>query len=126
MAEAFNKYFYSTFTHAPEVPLDAFTPPDDRILVLDSLVLCEDEVYNVLLNIDPSKALGSDGLPTILLKTCARELTPLCALLNLSLAEGKIPTKWKDALVIPVHEKGKKEDVTNHTPISLLCIVSKV
>ena len=59
MAEAFNKYFYSTFTHAPEVPLDAFTSPDDRILVLDSLVLCEDEVYNVLLNIDPSKALGS-------------------------------------------------------------------
>ena len=126
MAEAFNKYFYSTFTHAPEVPLDAFTPPDDRILVLNSLVLCKDEVYNVLLNIDPSKALGSDGLPTILLKTCARELTPLCALLNLSLAEGKVPTKWKDALVIPVHEKGKKEDVTNHTPISLLCIVSKV
>ena len=24
MAEAFNKYFYSTFTHAPEVPLDAY------------------------------------------------------------------------------------------------------
>ena len=65
--------------------------------VLDSVVLCEDEVYNVLLNIDPSKALGPDGLPTILLKTCARELTPShCALLNLSLAEGKLPTKWED------------------------------
>ena len=90
-------------------------------------MLCEDEVYNVLLNIDPSKALGPDGLPTILLKTCARELTPShCALLNLSLAEGKLPTKWKDALVIPVHEKGKKEDVTNYKPISLLCVVSKV
>ena len=90
-------------------------------------MLCEDEVYNVLLNIDPSKAFGPDGLPTILLKTCARELTPShCALLNLSLAEGKLPTKWKDALVIPVHEKGKKEDVTNYKPISLLCVVSKV
>ena len=90
-------------------------------------MLCEDEVYNVLWNIDPNKALGPDGLPTILLKTCARELTPShCALLNLSLAEGKLPTKWKDALVIPVHEKGKKEDVTNYKPISLLCVVSKV
>ena len=127
MAEAFNKYFYSTFTHAPEVPLDAFTPPDDRMPVLDSLVLCEDEVYKVLLNLDPSKALGPDGRPTIVLKTCGRELTPsLCALFNSSLAEGKLPTEWKDALVVLVHKKGTKEDVTNHRPISLLCVVSKV
>lgn len=75
--------------------------------VLNSLVLREDEVYNVLLNIDPSKALGSDGLSTILLKTCARELTPsLCALLNLSLVEDKLPTKWRDALVFLSHERG--------------------
>ena len=127
MAEAFNKYFYSTFTHAPEVPLDAFTPSDDRMPVLDSLVLCEDKVHKVLLNLDPSKAPGPDGLPTIVLKTCARKLTPsLCPLFNLSLAEGKLPTEEKDALVVPVHQKGKKEDVTNYRPIPLLCVVSKV
>ena len=79
MAEAFNKYFYCTFTHAPEVPLDAFTPPNDRMPVLDSLVLCQDEVHKVLLNLDPSKAPGPDGLPTIVLKTCARDLTPSLA-----------------------------------------------
>ena len=39
MAEVFNKYFYSTFTHAPEVPLNAFTPPDEGMPVLDSLVV---------------------------------------------------------------------------------------
>ena len=86
--------------------------------VLDSLVLCEDDVYKVLLNLDPSKAPAPDGLPTMVLMTCARELTPsLCALFNLSLAEGKLPTEWKDALVVPVHKKGKKEDVTNYRPI---------
>ena len=127
MAEAFNKYFYSTLTHAPEEPLDAFTPPDSRMPVLDSLVLCGDDVYKVLLNLDPSKAPGPDGLPTMVLRTCARELTPsLCALFNLSLAEGKLPTEWKDALVVPVHKKGKKEDVTNYRPIPLLCVVYKV
>ena len=125
MEEAFNKYFYSTFMHASEVPLDAFTPPDGRMPILDSLVLCEDEVYKVLLNLDPSKAPDHDVFPTIVLKTCARELTPsLCALFNLSLAEGKLPPEWKDALVFRVHKKGKKEDVTNYRPISLLCIVS--
>ena len=62
-----------------------------------------------------------------MLKSCARELTPsLCGLFNSSLAEGKLPTEWKDALVVLVHKKGKKEDVTNYRPISLLCVVSKV
>ena len=105
---------------APEVALDAFTPPEEGMPVLDSLVLCQEKVYKVLLNWDWSKAQGPDGLPTIVLKTCARELTPsLCALFNLSLAEGKLPTEWKDALVVPVHKKGKKEDVTISTDPSL-------
>ena len=74
----------------------------------------------MLLNLNPSKAPALAVLiPTIVLKSCARELTPsLCALFNLSLAEGKLPTEWKD--------KGKKEDVTNYRSISLLCVVSKV
>ena len=66
-------------------------------------------------------------LPTIVLKSCARELTPsLCGLFNSSLADGKLPTEWKDALVVLVHKKGNEEDVTNYRPISLLCVVSKV
>ena len=84
-------------------------------------------VYKELLNLTPSKAPGPGGLPTIVLTTSARELSPsLCALFNLSLAEGQLPTEWKDALVVPVHKNGKKEDVTNYRPISLLCVVSKV
>ena len=114
IAEAFNKYLSSTFTHAPEIPIDAFTPLDEGMPVLDSLVLCEDEVYKVLLNLNPSKAPGPGGLPTIAPKSCARELTPsLCVLFNLSLAERKLPTEWEDALVVLVLKKGKKEDVTN-------------
>ena len=76
--------------------------------VLDCLVLCEDEIHKVLLNLNPSKAPGPGGLPTIVLKSCARELT----LSVFSLGEGKLATEWKDALVVLVHNKGKKEDVT--------------
>ena len=60
-------------------------------------------------------------------KSCAREISPsLCALLNLSLAEGKLPIEWIDTLVVPVLKKGKKEEVATYSPISLLCVVSKV
>ena len=127
MAEAFNKYFSSTFTYAPEIPLDAFTPLDEGDVRPWQLGVCEDEVYKGLLNLNLSKAPGPGGLPTIVLKSCARELTPsLCGLFNSSLAEDKLATEWKDALVVLVHKKGKKEDVTNYRPISLLCVVSKV
>ena len=85
------------------------------------------EVYKVLLNLNPSKAPGPGGLPAIVLKSCARELTPsFCEFFNSSLAEDKLPTEWKDALVVLVHKKGKKEDVTNYRSIALLCVVSKV
>ena len=108
MAEDFNKYFSSTSTHAPEIPLDAFTPLDEGMPVLDSLVLCEDEAYKGLLNLNPSKAPGLGGFPTIVLKSSVRELTPsLCGLFNSSLAKDKLATEWKDALVVLVHNKGK-------------------
>ena len=57
-----------------------FMPPDEGMPVLDSLVLFEDEVYKGLLNLDPSKVPGPGGLPTIELKTCAREPHLLVAL----------------------------------------------
>ena len=121
MAEAFNKYFYSTFMHAPEVPLDAFPPPGDRMPVLDSLVLCEDEVYKVLLNLDPSKAPGPDGLPTIVLKTCARELTPsLCALFALFNLSLNYPPNGKTPLSIPFIRKEKRRTLLTTDP-SLCC-----
>ena len=107
---------------APDVPLDAFTPPDEGMPVLVNLVLCEDKVYKVLLNLAPSKAPGPDGLPTIVLKTSARELSSsLCALFNLSLAEGQLPTEWKDALVVPVHKNQAKRRTLLTTDPSLSC-----
>ena len=121
MAEAFNKYFYSTFTHAPEVPLDALTPPDGRMPVLDSLVLCQDEVYKVLLNLDPSKASGPDGLPTIVLKTCARDLTPsLAPSLIYLLWRVNYPPNGKTPLSSPFIRKEKRRTLLT-TDLSLYC-----
>ena len=68
----------------------------------------------MLLNLNPTKAPGPGRLPTIAPTSCARELTASpYVLFNLSLAEGKLPTEWEDALVVLVLKKGKKEDVTN-------------
>jgi hypothetical protein len=43
-----------------------------------------------------------------------------------SLAEGEIPSDWRDAHIVPVFKKGKKHLPSNYRPISLTSIVCKV
>ena len=53
-------------------------------------------------------------------------LTPsLHYLFNKSLRLTQIPTEWKLAKVISLHEKGKEDHLENYRPISLLSIVIK-
>ena len=41
-------------------------------------------------------------------------------LFNRSIADGKVPSGWKNASVIIVHKKGDTPDIKNYRPISLL------
>ena len=42
------------------------------------------------------------------------------------LKEGKFPSDWKKAHVVPVHKKGDKQCLKNYRPISLLPTCSKI
>ena len=81
-----------------------------------------------LVNLDPNKASGCDGINPKLLKYCSTSSTePIFHLFKLSLnVEYKIPDEWKVHKITPVPKKGNLYDVTNYRPISLLCIISKV
>ena len=82
------------------------------------------EVEAVLKSLDPNKATGPDEIPARILKETATTIAPsLCKLLNRSLGEGYIPSRWKLANAVPAY---KKDHVENYRPISLLCIISKV
>ena len=50
----------------------------------------------------------------------------ISTLVNASLAEGTVPTQLKLAKVVPIHKSGKRTDVTNYRPISLLSAFSKI
>ena len=113
--------------HATQVLTPAGLVGNPPLWILFTLISLELESGTQTHHRGLTRRFNINVLLTIVLKTCARELTRyLCALFNLSFAEGKLPTEWKDGLVVPVHRKGKKEDVTNYRPISLLCVVSKV
>ena len=99
-------------------------PREEVMPVIEHFSLCENEVYKVPWKLDPRKATGPDSFPTIVKVVLLQGISPsLCALFNLSLAEGKLPMKWKDSLVVPVFEKGKKKDVALTTDPSLYCVL---
>ena len=94
---------------------------------LQSIDISETEVYNALISLDPSKALGIDGIGPKILKNCSESLfQPLCHLFNLSLSSSIIPIEWKIHRIIPIFKSGDRSSISNYRPISLLCNVSKV
>ena len=85
------------------------------------------DTLELLLSVDPSKAMGSDQLPGIVLRQCAAELAPsLTIIFNMSLRSGKVPHIWKVSYVSPLFKSGDSSEPRNYRPISLLPIVSRL
>ena len=41
---------------------------------------------------------------------------------NKSLKEGVVPKSWKEAEVVPIFKKGKRDDPGNYRPVSLTSV----
>ena len=69
-----------------------------------------EEIYKILINIDPNKAYGIDEIPEKFLKDGAELLTePLCEIINLSLIS-KFLLMSKTAKVKPLYKKDKNNE----------------
>jgi hypothetical protein len=80
-----------------------------------------------LKNINTSKAIGPDTIPSIFLKNCANELVDgLSDIFQYSLNHGELPNDWRDANVSPVFKKGDRHLVENYKPVSLTSVTSKI
>ena len=122
-AELFNEYFSHQFSGQSKYDLDFDCSGNSFIELYFEI----DEVYQILKELNPSKAAGPDGIHGNVLKNCARSLAyPLSILFNLSYVTGCIPPDWKLASVVPVFKKGDKKSVENYRPISLTSLVMKV
>ncbi|KAL7637445.1 UNVERIFIED_CONTAM: hypothetical protein RMT77_012173 [Armadillidium vulgare] len=85
------------------------------------------DVTSALSELNTKKAYGPDGIPPVVLKTCASELAPcLSKLFRLCLSTSTFPSCWKSALIQPVPKKGDPSQPSNYRPISLTSILSKV
>jgi len=127
-AALFNNYFAEQCSLASGSETDPL--PEFHLLTeatLDSITTTPFEVFRILRSLDTSKASGPDGISNRILKECADSLSnPLSRLFNLSFVQGRFPTPWKLANVVPIYKKGDRQSVNNYRPVSLLCTTSKV
>ena len=85
------------------------------------------EVYNILVTLNPTKAMGIDSIGPKLLKHCALALFQLLYhLFSLCLTQHYIPEEWHIHQITPIHKLVDRSWVKKYRPIFLLCTVSNV
>lgn len=125
-ARLFNEFFHSTFTVSNFIlpPSECLPSPSTQ---LSHIEIDSSDVFQALIKLDPTKAVGCDKIPPRLLKCCATSLTePITHLLSTCISTCSIPEEWKIHQITPVFKKGDRTSPTNYRPISLLCTISKI
>ena len=91
---------------------------------LDSINFSTDDISKIINNLDLNKAHSDNMLGIRMIKLCANSICkPLSITFDDCLKEGKFPSHWKKAHVVPIH---KNVCLKIYRPISLLPIRSRL
>ena len=124
-ANILNEQFISVFplddgSHLPDFP-------DHQFPAMDNITAYQNGVIKLLRNLKPFTASGPDGIPTKLLKETAAEISPAITLLFQALIDqGRVPSQWKKAHIVPIFKKGSQSSPANYRPISLTSVRCKL
>jgi len=72
-------------------------------------------VSQLLSNLDPQKAGGSNNIPTRFLKEFPTQLAPyLTIIFQAFLEQGIVPIDWRKIFVVPIYKKGDRSSPANY------------
>ena len=132
MAEHFNEYFgtiaKNTDKRTPKSKNKFSDYLKNQNLTLFLLrPVTGEEISNIIVCLNARKATGPNSIPNFVLKEFKEELKkPLTMITNMPFITGQLPTKGKEAHIIPSYKKGDKLECSNYRPISLLPNISKI
>ena len=77
---------------------------------LSTIIATEQMIRDRLKEQKPGKSAGPDGIRSrVVVETQEQHVRPLNIIFNKSLSEGVVPNSWKEAEVVPIFKKWKKE-----------------
>ncbi len=92
---------------------------------LSEITFDENDIANLLMNINPYKAIGPDGIHPHVLHEIIGFAKPLLILYQQSFNTATLPKDWTDANICALHKKGARTDPNNYRPVSLTSHVIK-
>lgn len=99
-------------------------------VIRDSMFLTavsDEEILSIINNLKNNTAPGLDNISTKVIKENKISIvTPLKHIINLSFANGIVPTAFKESVIIPIYKDGDKTQPSNYRPISLLSNFAKI
>lgn len=120
-----SQYFQQLYNQESETNDDAIRPLDSVPPEIISDPPSKDEIRAALTHMK-NKAPGNDDITGEMLKAGGEETVEMLSrLLNQVWKDRTIPKDWKEALIIPIHKKGRKSKCQNYRGISLLSVPSK-
>ena len=96
---------------------------------LDSGLNFQKDYYTSLMlsKLSKSKVTGLDKISARLLRECPDLIAnSLCVIYNCSINTGIFPDEWKSSKVILLFKKGKRNQLDNYRPISIIPVVTKI
>jgi hypothetical protein len=132
VAEAFNKFFVEVSKKIHDQIEDPVGDIKESLNYCDETIArfedtTEAEVMAIIDNLNQNVAVGYDAISSKFLKKFKMHLcAPITAFINRSLQQGVFPDCLKIAKVTPIYKSGKKSDINNYRPISVLTSTSKI
>ena len=125
VANVFNEYFGSVFSHDDNIPPVPFNPPAHNEMPTVSFDTVK---IKSLIRSIKSSSPGPDNIHPILLKNLADELaTPLSIIFNKSYNTATLPSDWLISHVHPIYKgSGSRFSPDNYRPVSLTSVVCKL
>ena len=125
-AEIFDEFFAKQCTVVPNSSKHPSVFISKTNKHLSTVTFYENEIKKAVRNLDPKKAHGHDMLSIHMSKTSDDSLCrPLGLIFQSCFENGKFPSVWKKANVVPTYTKNDKQLVKNYLSISLLPICGK-
>lgn len=125
-ANILNQQFSSVFNSDEDVSTIPDKGPSPHP-AMDNITVTENGVCKLLRNLNIHKASGPDEIPTRLIKEQAENLAPIfTTFFQASITQGKLPSDWKEANVVPIFKKGEKCKAANYRPVSLTVVICKI
>jgi hypothetical protein len=126
-ANALNSLFSSIFTHETSLNTPNLTPWKSEFDSMAPLTITREDIVDAICSLKNTVSRTPDEIPSLFFKKTANAISvPLHAIFTLSLNTGMVPDIWKQALIVPIFKKGRRNSLGNYRPLSLTSVACRI